>query len=233
MATGERHAGWGRTIAVGDIHGHSSALAALLAAVAPCPGDTVVTLGDYIDGGPDSRGVIERLLRLAGECQLVPLLGNHEEMLLGARAGKGDLAFWLRFGGDRTLASYGVDSPRALPHEHLDFLQGCRNFHETDTHLFVHANCWPNLPLAEQRSTTLLWEPLQPEKAARHYSGKTVVVGHTPQAGGNVLDLGFLVCIDTGCGHGGWLTALDVNSGRFWQADEQAHVQQGQLGAEE
>ncbi len=71
----------GRTVAVGDIHGCAAALAALLRAVAPGPDDTLVTLGDYIDGGPDAQGVIEQLLGLAGRCKLVPLLGNHEEMV--------------------------------------------------------------------------------------------------------------------------------------------------------
>ena len=74
----------GRTIAVGDIHGCSVALTAVLQAAAPQPEDTIITLGDHIDRGPDSRGVIERLLALAGRCRLIPLLGNHE-MLLGLR----------------------------------------------------------------------------------------------------------------------------------------------------
>src|SRR5262249_47793301 len=74
----------GRTIAIGDIHGCPDALAALLDAVAPGREDTVVTLGDYIDRGPDSRRVLDRLIALAGRCRLVPLLGNHEEALLSA-----------------------------------------------------------------------------------------------------------------------------------------------------
>src|SRR5262249_57711237 len=74
----------GRTIAIGDIHGCPDALAALIDAVAPGRDDTIVTLGDYIDRGPNSRGVLDRLLRLAGQCRLVPLLRNHEEALLDA-----------------------------------------------------------------------------------------------------------------------------------------------------
>lgn len=71
----------GRTIAVGDIHGCSRALDTLLDAIRPGSTDTVITLGDYIDRGPDTRGVIDRLIRLAGECTLIPLIGNHEAML--------------------------------------------------------------------------------------------------------------------------------------------------------
>src|SRR2546430_524502 len=98
-----------RTIAIGDIHGWSAALAAIIDAVMPGPDDTIVTLGDYVDRGPDSRGVLEQLVGLAERCHLVPLLGNHEEMMLGAREGRDDLRFWLKNGGGDTLASYGVN----------------------------------------------------------------------------------------------------------------------------
>ena len=189
----------------------------------------IVTLGDYLDGGPDSRGVIEQLLALGGQCGLVPLLGNHEEMLLTAREGRADLDSWLRFGGDATLASYGLEDLESFPRPHLDFLAGCRRFYETDTHLFVHANYWPNLPMAEQPANALLWEPLRADRAYPHYSRKTAVVGHTPQQDGSVLDLGFLICIDTGCCEGGWLTALDVGSGEYWQTNERGQARQGHL----
>ena len=72
----------GRIIAIGDIHGYSAALAALLEAIAPRAEDTIVTLGDYVDRGPDSPGALDQLIALAARCRLVPLLGNHDEMLL-------------------------------------------------------------------------------------------------------------------------------------------------------
>lgn len=219
-----------RTIAIGDIHGCSAALRALLDAVSPGPGDTVVTLGDYINRGPDSRGVIDQLLALARRCTLVPLVGNHEEMFAAALEGRDDLRYWLKFGGDATLRSYGVEHPRDIPYQHRAFLKGCKDYHEADTHFFVHANYWPNLPLAEQPSNARLWEHLDPGKAGRHYSSKVAVLGHTPQASGEALDLGFLVCIDTGCYDGGWLTALEVESGRWWQASEKGEVREGRLG---
>lgn len=214
----------GRTLAVGDIHGCSVALAALVRAVGIGPRDTVVSLGDYIDRGPESRGVIEQLLALGEQCRLIPLLGNHEEMLFAVLEGRSDLDSWLRFGGDRTLASYGIESPNDIPVRHLDFLKGCLPYHETDTHILVHAGYWPNLPMAEQPFNALLWEHLQVDKAYPHYSNKTVVVGHTPQKDGNPLDLEFFVCIDTDCCEGGWLTALDVGSGHYWQANEKGEV---------
>ena len=77
-----------RTIAIGDIHGCSAALDALLKAIQPRPEDCIVTLGDYINRGPDSRGVIERLIELKDRCRLVSLLGNHDQMLLDVQSGK-------------------------------------------------------------------------------------------------------------------------------------------------
>ena len=73
----------GRIITIGDVHGCSVALRTLIEAIQPTPLDTLVFLGDYIDRGPDSRGVIEQVIALGERCQVVPLLGNHEEMLLG------------------------------------------------------------------------------------------------------------------------------------------------------
>ena len=88
-----------RTIAIGDIHGCSAALDALLDAIRPRPEDTIVTLGDYIDRGPDSRGVLDRLIDLGRRCRLVPLLGNHDQMLLDVRSGKYPIYWLLDIGG--------------------------------------------------------------------------------------------------------------------------------------
>src|SRR3954453_11142807 len=96
-----------RTITIGDIPGCSMALDALIDAIKPRPEDTIVTLGDYIDRGPDSRGVIERLIDLGRRCRLVPLLGNHDQMLLDVRSGKYRIYWLLDIGGTTTLDSYG------------------------------------------------------------------------------------------------------------------------------
>src|SRR5437588_8450863 len=104
----------GRTIAVGDVHGCSAALAALVRAIDLTELDTLVFLGDYIDRGPDSRGVLEQVIALAERCVVVPLLGNHEEMLLAALEGQSDLHYWLNFGGMATLASYGYSGGRGI-----------------------------------------------------------------------------------------------------------------------
>jgi serine/threonine protein phosphatase 1 len=221
----------GRTIAIGDIHGCPDALAAVIDAVAPGPADTIVTLGDYIDRGPDSRGVLDRLIALAGRCRLMPLLGNHEELLLDAFRDISALRRWLNLCGADTLRSYGwaPGGPRRaladwIPQRHREFLAGCRNYYETSTHLFVHAGYVPELPLAEQPGLALRWRVTDAATAVPHQSGKVAVVGHTPQLSGEVLDLGFLICIDTNCARGGWLTALDVGTGRVWQADRSGRL---------
>jgi serine/threonine protein phosphatase 1 len=135
----------GRVIAIGDIHGCSLALDALIDAIEPRPEDIIVTLGDYINRGADTKGVIEGLIDLARHCRLVPILGNHDQMLLEARSGLHPTT-WLGMGGIATLDSYGPGRDIALiPYHHLEFLEGCLDFHETDTHIFVHANYDPDL----------------------------------------------------------------------------------------
>jgi serine/threonine protein phosphatase 1 len=209
-----------RVIAIGDIHGCSTALAALLAAVDPTPDDTIVTLGDYVDRGPDSKGVLEQIIDLAGRCRLVPLLGNHEEMLLNARDDEESLEFWLDCGGAATIESYGCERQLdRIPLEHIRFIEECLPYYEIATHFFVHANYEPDRPLAEQDEYTSFWLSLRNVVPPPHESGKIAIVGHTPQADAEVLDLGHLKCIDTGCVYGGWLTALEVVSGQTWQAD--------------
>jgi serine/threonine protein phosphatase 1 len=219
----------GRTIAVGDIHGCCKALGALLSVVALGADDTVITLGDYIDLGPDSNGVIGLLLGVAARCKLVPLKGDHEEMFQTALSGRDSVRRWERAGGEQTLRSYGVDSPADIPLSHRSFLSGCEDRHETDTHLFVHANYRADKPVNRQSGVMLRWKSLDDERPGPHVSGKIAVVGHTPQKSGEILDLEHFICIDTYCHGDGWLTALNVGSGRWWQANEKGEVREGRL----
>ena len=180
--------------------------------------DLLIPLGDIVDRGPDSRGVIDELLALQDRCQLAPLLGNHEVMLLDAIDRDSESLFWRQCGGEQTLASYGATLGQ-VPREHLDFIRSFRRSYETPDHLFVHANYAADAPLDEQPEDLLFWEHLLFTTPPPHQSGKIAVVGHTPQISGEILHLGHLVCIDTFCFGGGWLTALDVASGQAWQAD--------------
>jgi serine/threonine protein phosphatase 1 len=219
-----------RTIAIGDVHGCSLALEALLAAIGPRPDDVIVTLGDYVNRGPDSRGVLARLIELERQCKMVPILGNHDEVLLAALAGEPrGLSDLLDMWGGPTLMSYGAgqiteaDLVR-IPPAHRAFLERCRDYYETDTHIFVHGSYDPDMAMDEQSPGWLRWESLRDGIPDPHVSGKRAIVGHTSQKSGEVLDLGHVVCIDTFCYGGGWLTALDVDTDEVWQANHRGEL---------
>ncbi len=209
-----------RVIAIGDIHGCVFALDALVDALAPGPRDVVVSLGDYVDTGGHTRQVIDTLLQLSARCRLVTLMGNHEEMLLAAIDSEEVRESWLLAGGVSTLNSYWLGADvSAIPQEHLQFIRSGVDSFETDDCAFVHANYDPQLPFSRQPGYLLRWSLLDRADAKPHVSGKRVVVGHTEQRQGEILDLGFAACIDTYCYGTGWLTALDVTEGLVWQAN--------------
>jgi serine/threonine protein phosphatase 1 len=237
-----------RTIAIGDIHGHLSALDALLAAVRPRRDDLIITLGDVIDRGPDSVGVIERLLQLHRTVRIVSLVGNHEEMMMAARDSSSALGMWVLCGGKATLDSYHrayatrrynasdmcetLDRPlNRIPDRHWEFLEySCVNFFETRTHIFVHANVDAERDLRRTPLETIRWKKFFPPPPA-HCSGKTVVCGHTVQRlTHRPAAWPAAVCIDTGVHEDdGFLTALDVTGGFYWQANKSGRVRTAQL----
>ncbi len=219
----------GRLIAIGDIHGYSAALRALLEAIQVRREDTIVTLGDYVDRGPDSPGAIEILIALRDQCRLVPVLGNHDELLLQIHDGLPGFEEWLGYGGRETLDAYGCTHPDEIPEEHVEFLQSCVPYYETARHFFVHANYLRDLPLEEQTDYELRWESLNLRRPGPHAAGKIAIVGHTAQKNGEVLDLGYLKCIDTCCYCGKWLTAMDVRSERIWQVDAEGRLREKDL----
>lgn len=222
----------GRLIAIGDIHGCSKALIALVEIIEPIPEDTIIILGDFIDRGPDSCGVINGLIALAQCCQLIPLFGDHEEMMVNAQHDNTALRKWLICGGTETLQSYGaglcVQTAKMdmIPEHHRAFIRNCRLYYETRTHIFVHGNFLPDLPMDQQQANVLLWRVSHAESSVPHYSGKVAIVGHTAQRSGEVLDLRHLVCIDTNCVRGGWLTAFEVGTGTVWQADSKGRLRE-------
>ncbi len=216
--------------AIGDIHGRSDLLFELLhlieqdaAHTQPHARKTLIFLGDYVDRGPDSRGVIEMLCNgLPHDFEAVFLKGNHEEILLGFLDDPTLLGSWCRNGGERTLRSYGVDCGRlarenakpeawrdafasALPQAHLNFLRRLRLTYEIGDYAFVHAGVRPGVPLGAQDPADLLWIRDEFLTSLEPF-GKIVVHGHTPGAAPVVRPN--RIGIDTGAVFSEHLTAL-------------------------
>lgn len=200
------------TFAVGDIHGCFDKLAGLVAAcdsISAGKRSRFVFLGDYVDRGPDTRKVIEFLIRGQQSGRFVCLRGNHEELLVGAaardRTDRGLLTWWAN-GGEQTLDSYGVKDPSELPEKHLAWIEGLPLTFEDGGRLFVHAGVRPGVPLPHQDSKDLIWirEPFLSFEGSH---GVFVVHGHTPTRS-RLPDLRTnRLNIDTGACLGGPLTA--------------------------
>ena len=201
-----------RTYALSDIHGHLNKLAGLVARCRSNAGDDgarFIFLGDYIDRGPDSRGVIEYLIdfqrRQPGD--VVCLCGNHEDLALSAIDDTGEIDQWVAYNsGDTTLRSYGVKAPSELPASHVDWMRALGTHHDDGRRFFVHAGVDPSRPLHRQDRHDLLWmrEPFLSD--SRDY-GRLIVHGHTPLRGGQPDLRTNRVNIDTAAGMGGPLTA--------------------------
>lgn len=213
----------GRRFVIGDVHGCVDELERLLDGLAPTADDTVCFLGDYVDRGPDPRGVVERLIRLQGEGpQCVFLKGNHEDMFLaflGHPGRHGDAFLWN--GGNATLASYGCDGlagaevAARLPESHAAFLGSLRTHAFLGAFLCVHAGVRPTRPLAAQAEEDLLW--IREEFISQpHPYPYTVLFGHTPQRD-VLVDLPFKIGLDTGLVYGNRLSCLELDAQRVWQ----------------
>jgi serine/threonine protein phosphatase 1 len=187
-----------RTYAIADLHGRDDLLAAAFAAITAHAGEspaTIVTLGDYVDRGPQSRQVIERLMRGAprpGDL-LICLKGNHEAMMAETLAGPRDPSWWIGNGGGTTLASYGLHPdrgyrPEIVPQDHLDWIAALPLTHVDGHRLFVHAGVDLERPLGEQGADILLWKRYDP-RDERGHGDLHVVHGHTPhESGPQVLE---------------------------------------------
>jgi len=220
-----------RTLAIGDIHGCNVALTCLLEQVKPRADDQIIFLGDYIDRGPESRAVINAMIGMTAICTPVFLRGNHEVMLLNARTDELKASVWQSCGGLETLFSYDAAYdpawPAKIPETHWKFFEDTVRYFETNDHIFVHASLDAEVDMADQPHWLLHWEFV--ERMKPHKSGKRVICGHSHQYSGQILDLGFGVCIDTGAAYGGWLTCLDITTGQWWQANDKKEVRQGAL----
>lgn len=169
-----------RTYVIADVHGRHDLLAKALEAIRQRQGTetaNLVTLGDYIDRGPDSRGVVEMLMKVTGDpsFSMVNLMGNHEAMMLECIAGKAEMGWWIRNGGDMTLASYRGSVPRT----HIAWARGLRICYSDAYRVFVHAGVDPALAPDRQLAEYALWVRYG-EATNISYPGKYIVHGHTP-----------------------------------------------------
>jgi len=226
-----------RVYAIGDIHGRLDLLDELLASIAADDGARsrgvethYVFLGDLIDRGPASRGVVERLIAFARERRNVRfLMGNHEQVFLRAMAGDSRaLRFLIRIGGRETLLSYGISeedyrsldfdelavlAARKVPASHLAFLGGFEKWISLGDYLFVHAGLKPGVALEEQEHADLYW--IRDEFLSHRDSfGPTIVHGHSITEDVDVRSN--RIGIDTGAFATGRLTAIGLEGGERW-----------------
>jgi len=182
-----------------------------------------VFVGDYIDRGPNSKKVVDRLIEFKSEVDSVFLRGNHEQMLLDARF-NGNFSLWMMNGGRRTLQSYGIEGKSVnIPEEHLDFYNSTQLYYETEDYFFVHAGLSPAKTIKESINDDdevkeFLWERSHLNASETPWE-KTVVFGHTPRP--NPLKKDSMLGIDTGCVYDrvgyGKLTAVALPEEEFIQ----------------
>lgn len=221
--------------AVGDIHGEVELLEELLEKLPSKKDDRFVFVGDYVDRGSDSKGVVELLIEFSKERDCVFLLGNHESMFLDFIGWKAEEYFagdaFLMNGGDRTLASYGyfeMSEPDQekfkLPRSHQKFYKNLRLHYLEGDYLFVHAGIGRDLlgetdvdyAMEKAHPEDLLWDRGAIDRP--HKLGLTVVYGHTPSPDFEVRwNPPFSIGIDTGAVYGGYLTAIRLPDETLFQ----------------
>ncbi len=216
-----------RIYAIGDIHGRADLLDRLAGRIEddlqsrPNPAALTVFVGDYVDRGLESRGVIERLSRGAFPTPIVTLRGNHEDAMLRFLDDAPVLAQWVNFGGLMTLASYGVDVGQEMwrggaeavqaaflknfPASHRRFLEDTAYCAEYGEYFFCHAGVRPNVPLDRQDPGDLMWIRYEFLNYRGDF-GKVVVHGHTPHH--KVESLPNRINLDTHAFRSGVLTAV-------------------------
>jgi len=216
-----------RRIVIGDVHGHYDTLIALLESVAPNSDDEVYFLGDLIDRGPKSAEVVDFVMKNKYHC----LRGNHEEMLLEVVGGQGNVTVqlyqsWLHSGGYATVTSY--DSK--IPQEHIDWIRNLPLYLDLGDVWLVHAGLSPHIPLTQQTAEQFCW--IREDFHAMpqpYFPDKLIITGHTITFTFPGIEPGKLAAgngwlgIETGTyhQHSGWLTAVDLENRKVYQANSQ------------
>jgi serine/threonine protein phosphatase 1 len=197
--------------AIGDVHGSLRKLRSLIARCEQYADGrpmTFIFLGDYIDRGPESAGVVDCVLDLQSRMpeRVIALKGNHEAMVLGVLYGTIPADYWLAQGGAETLHSYGASNAGELPDQHIDWLRSLLLSHDDGRRFFVHAGIDPEKPLDAQQDTDLFWIR-EPFLSDRRDHGRLIVHGHTPLMTRKPDLRANRLNIDTGAVFGGPLTA--------------------------
>lgn len=202
-----------KIFAIGDIHGCAAELYQMLEYIQPKfkDGDTLVTLGDYIDRGPDSRGVVKILLEHRAahpNINHVFIKGNHEDMMLGA-----NMRSWAYMFGRATARSYGKDVTdfqlTDIPFDHRQFFDELKTSHQIGRYVFVHAGLNPGLELSQQNPDMMIWDRSTVGYSGEYLGGYFVVYGHTPKE--HVVECDNQLGIDTACVFGGKLTCAEID----------------------
>ncbi|WP_339824082.1 metallophosphoesterase family protein [uncultured Parasphingorhabdus sp.] len=231
-----------RVYAIGDVHGRNDLLKKLLDKIIKDDGERdsaeseIIFLGDLVDRGPDSAGVIDTAMQtkeIFGNVRY--LMGNHEEVYLAAAAGnEKSVRFFNRIGGRETILSYEITMkeymeldmtqlaqriPELFPQEHIDFIAGFEDQITVGDYAFVHAGIRPGVPLSEQRPKDLRW--IREEfLSAQEAHEKVIVYGHT--INDDVVETGTRIGIDTGAYYSEKLTALALQGPERWYLDTAA-----------
>jgi serine/threonine protein phosphatase 1 len=217
--------------AIGDIHGCSTALRTLFDTVPFSVSDTIVFLGDYIDRGPDSSGVINFIFEVSKKFNVITLRGNHEIMMMNSIRFQQHLSSWMMNGGFQTLDSYRIGDDmewyKKIPGEHWDFFRRTLPYYEVGKNIFVHAGLLPGVPLKEQPENSLYWE--HQHEPPVYDPGKMVFCGHTPQKEGIPRRSGNTVFVDTYAFGGKWLSCINADNGQFWQANRKGNTNSGKI----
>ncbi|MGO9702609.1 MAG: metallophosphoesterase family protein [Xanthobacteraceae bacterium] len=197
--------------AIGDVHGSLRKLRSLIARCelyADGRPLSFIFLGDYIDRGPESAGVVDCVLDLQSRMpeRVIALKGNHEAMVVGVLDGIIPADYWLAQGGAETLHSYGAADAGELPDQHIDWLRSLRLSYDDGRRFFVHAGIDPEKPLDAQQDTDLFWIR-EPFLSDRRDHGRLIVHGHTPLMTRKPDLRANRLNIDTGAVFGGPLTA--------------------------
>lgn len=211
-----------KIFAIGDIHGCKSHLDKMIDKLdINTEHDTLIFIGDYIDRGPDSRGVVDTLLDIRKNVKnVVCLMGNHEEMFLNYYREGRDEELFMHNGGLNTLISYGLAGAGkrylTIPDTHMEFFTTLRAYYEKDHYIFVHAGLRPGIPMEQQDSDDLLW--IRYEFINSPYDfGKIVIFGHTPLSLTTPLINKNKIGLDTGAVYGGRLTCIELKEMKIHQ----------------